>query len=113
MPNELSQVYSDEALKDFGDALRKALRMEDIQDYASLIELENAEKPEDFSEAIKNFLRRYETHARRLNLKRPKEESLERLMDLVDKHGVRLVRAALISQALVKRAQEDEIEEEI
>lgn len=109
MPNKLSQVYSDESLKDFGGALRKALRTENIQDYASLIELENAEKPEDFSEAIKNFLRRFETHARRFNLKRPKEESLERLMDLVDKHGVRLVRAALISHAIVKRALEEEI----
>lgn len=106
MPNELSLVYSDAALKDFGDALRKALRLEDIQDYASLIELENAEKPDDFAVAIKNFLRRYETHARRKNLTRPKEESLEKIMKLVDQHGVRLVRAALISHAIVKRAQE-------
>ncbi|MDI6698487.1 MAG: hypothetical protein QME85_06065 [Candidatus Saccharicenans sp.] len=108
MSIELSLVYSDAALKDFGDALRKAVRMEDIQDYASLIELENAEKPEDFAEALKNFLRRYETHARRKELKRPKQESLEMLMKLVDQHGVRLVRAALISQALVKRAKEEE-----
>lgn len=109
MSNKLGQVYSDEALNDFGDALRKALRMEDIQDYASLIELENAEKPEDFAEALKNFLRRYETHARRLSLKRPKQENLERLMQLVDEHGVRLVRTALISHALVKKTQEEEI----
>jgi hypothetical protein len=108
MPNELSLVYSDAALKDFGDALRKALRIEDIQDYASLIELENAEKSDDFAVALKNFLRRYESHARRKELKRPKEESLEKLMSLVDQYGVRLVRAALISHALVKRAQEEE-----
>lgn len=107
MPNELSLVYSDAALKDFGDALRKALRIEDIQDYASLIELENAEKPDDFAEAIKKFLRRYESHARRKELKRPKEESLEKIMSLVDQYGVRLVRAALISHALVKRIQEE------
>lgn len=108
MSNELGLIYSDSALKDFGEALRKALRIEDIQDYASLIELENSEKPEDFAEALKNFLRRYETHARRKELKRPKEESLERIMNLVDQHGVRLVRAALISHALVKRAQDEE-----
>lgn len=87
MSNELSLVYSDSAVKDFGEALRKALRIEDIQDYASLIELENSEKPADFAEALKNFLRRYETHARRKGLKRPKEESLERIMNLVDQHG--------------------------
>ncbi|MGB4705074.1 MAG: hypothetical protein WBI18_08405 [Candidatus Saccharicenans sp.] len=108
MSNELSKVYSDDSLKDFGDALRKALRIEEIQDYASLIELENAEKPEDFAVALKNFLRRYETHARRRELRRPREESLEKIMSLVDQYGVRLVRAALISHALVKRAQEEE-----
>jgi hypothetical protein len=48
-------VYSDSAVKDFGEALRKALRIEDIQDYASLIELENSEKPADFAEALKKF----------------------------------------------------------
>ncbi|MCX7973806.1 MAG: hypothetical protein N3B16_04815 [Candidatus Aminicenantes bacterium] len=105
MPNELSQIYSDEAIKDFGDALRKALRLEDIQDYASLIEIENAERPEDFAEAIKNFLRRYESHARRKNLKRPGQESLEKIMSLVGQHGVRVVRAALISHALVRKEE--------
>ncbi len=108
MSDELNLVYSDSAIKDFGDALRKALRLEDIQDYASLIELENSEKPEDFAEALKNFLRRYETHARKKELKRPSEESLERIMNLVGEYGVRIVRAALISHALVKKAKEEE-----
>lgn len=107
MLNELSLIYSDEAIKDFGDALRKALRLEDIQDYASLIEIENAEKPEDFAEAIKNFLRRYESHARRRGLKRPGQESLEKIMSIVDQHGVRVVRAALISHALVRKEKEE------
>ncbi len=106
MSNELSLIYSDEAIKEFGDALRKALRLEEIQDYASLIEIENAEKPEDFAEAIKNFLRRYESSARRLGLKRPKQESLEKMMSLVDQHGVRVVRAALISHALLRKEKE-------
>jgi len=108
MSNSLAILYSDEAVKDFGSTLRRALRMEEIQDYASLIELENAEKDEDFAEAIKKFLRRYESHASRLHLRRPTEESLEKLMKLVSDYGVRLVRAALISHALVKATKEDE-----
>lgn len=103
MSNELSLIYSDEAVKEFGDTLRKALRFEEIQDYASLIEIENAERPEDFAEAIKNFLRRYESSARKLGLSRPKQISLEKIMSLVDQHGVRVVRAALISHALLRK----------
>lgn len=110
MSNELSSVYSDPAVKDFGSALRKALRLEDIQDYASLIELENSEKPDDFAEALKNFLRRYDTHARKKDLKRPDVESLEKIMQLVDRYGVRIVRAALISHALVKKAKDEDEE---
>lgn len=108
MSVNLSMLYSDEAIKDFGSTLRKALRMEEIQDYASLIEIENAEKEEDFAEGVRKFLRRYESHARRLHLKRPTEENLERLMKLVSDHGVRPVRAALISHALVKGTKEEE-----
>ncbi len=107
MSDSLAMLYSDEAIKDFGSTLRKALRMEEIQDYASLIELENAEKETDFADAVRKFLRRYETHARRMHLRRPTEESLERLMKLVSDHGVRLVRAALISHALVKGMKEE------
>ena len=108
MSVNLSMLYSDEAIKDFGSTIRKALRMEEIQDYASMIELENAEKEEDFADALRKFLRRYESHARRLHLKRPTEESLEKLMKLVSDYGVRLVRAALISHALVKGTREEE-----
>ncbi|MGB9714988.1 MAG: hypothetical protein ACPL1G_01030 [Thermodesulfovibrionales bacterium] len=107
MSDSLAMLYSDEAIKDFGSTLRKALRMEEIQDYASLIELENAEKEEDFADALRKFLRRYETHARQMHLKRPTEESLERLMKLVSDYGVRLVRAALISHALVRGLKEE------
>lgn len=108
MSDNLAMLYSDDAVKDFGNTLRKALRMEEIQDYASLIDLENAEKEEDFADAVRKFLRRYESHARRLHLRRPTEESLEKLMKLVSDHGVRLVRAALISHALVKGSREEE-----
>jgi hypothetical protein len=49
------------------------------------------EEKEDFAEVIKKFLRR--------NYKGwlPKEESFENVMKLVDDHGVRMVRAAIIS----------------
>lgn len=108
MSNSLAMLYSNEAIKDFGSTLRKAIRMEEIQDYASIIELENAEKEEDFADAVRKFLRRYESHARHLHLRRPTEENLEKLMKLVSEYGVRLVRAALISHALVKGAKEEE-----
>jgi len=111
MSKSLASVYEDPSVKDFGSALRRALRIEEIQDYASLIELENAETPDDFADAIRKFLRRFESHARRMKLRRPMEESLTRLISLVDDYGVRIVRAALVSHALVKSslAEEQEI----
>lgn len=108
MSNQLSEVYGDPSVKDFGGALRRALRMDEIQDYASMIELENAEEKDDFADAIHKFLRRFESHARKLHLRRPSEESLERIMTLVDQYGVRIVRAALISHALVKGSTAEE-----
>ncbi|MDI6902645.1 MAG: hypothetical protein QMC77_02770 [Methanocellales archaeon] len=105
---KLEEIFKNEAIEDFGDALRKAIRMEDIQDYASLVELEYVESKEGFAETIKKFLRRYHTHAKKLHLRIPKEESLNSIMGLVDKYGVKLVRAALISHALVKSSREEE-----
>lgn len=95
----LYEIYSDEAVKDFGESLRRAVFQED--DYASLTELEYAEEKETFAEVIKKFLRR--------NYKgwRPREKSLENIMKLADEHGVRLVRTAIISHALTwRQAQE-------
>ncbi|WP_297436902.1 hypothetical protein [Thermococcus sp.] len=108
--SKLAELFENEAVKDFGVALRKALRI--WEDYSSLVELEYAETNEQFAEVIKRFLRRYETLAKKgykgKQLKRPKEESLVELMKLVDKHGVKLVRSALISYALVKGGEENE-----
>ncbi len=106
MSIKLEDVYSSSAIEDFGSALRKDLR--ENEDYASLIELENVEKPEEFAEAIKKFLRRYESYARKKQRKRPEEKSLMEMMQLVDTHGVRVVRAALISHALVKSSKPEE-----
>jgi hypothetical protein len=108
---KLEEVFKNEAIDDFGDALRKAIRMREIQDYASLVELEYVESKEEFAEVIKKFLRRYHTHAKKLHLKIPKEESLDNIMGLVDRYGVKLVRASLISHALVKSSKEEESKE--
>lgn len=109
----LSEIFMNSAIKDFGSALRKAVRDKRNQDYASLVELEYVETPDEFVEVIKKFLRRFDSYARRYNIKRPEEKSLEGLMDLVDKYGVRVVRAALIAHALVKspKPEEEVIEE--
>ena len=101
---KLSDLFAHDAIKDFGSTLRRAIRMKEIQDYASLVELEYVESKEEFAETIKKFLRRYHTHAKRMHLTIPKEESLDGIMGLVDKYGVKLVRTALISHALVKSA---------
>lgn len=107
---KLGDIFGCEAVKNFGAAFRKALRIGD--DYASLVELEYAETIEQFEEVIKKFLRRYETIARKgykgRELTRLKDKDLEELMNLADKYGVKPIRAALISYALVKSEREDE-----
>jgi plasmid stabilization system protein ParE len=105
-PNNLIQVFSHPAVRDLGATLRRSLRMND--DYASILDFEFAETPEAFAEALKRFLRRFEGLARRKNLRRPTQESLEEIAKLVDRCGVKLVRAALISHALVKTEREEE-----
>ncbi|MER3398504.1 MAG: hypothetical protein C4316_08245 [Chloroflexota bacterium] len=103
--NSLHELYTHPAVQEFGAALRRSLRRGD--DFASITDLEFAETREAFAEAIKRFLRRYETLARKMELRRPPQEALEQLTGLVDTYGVKLVRAALISHALV----EEEIQE--
>ena len=108
--SKLAELFENEAIKDFGKALRRALRIG--EDYSSLVELEYVESKEQFAEVIKRFLRRYETLAKKgykgKPLTRPKETSLVELMKLVDEYGVKLVRSALISYALVKGGEENE-----
>lgn len=107
---KLGDVFGCDAVKNFGAALRKALRIGN--DYASLVELEYVETKEQFGEVIKKFLRRYETLAKRgfkgKELSRLSEKDLEKLMEIVDKYGVKPVRAALISYALVKSEKDEE-----
>lgn len=116
MSVKLSEVFENEAIRAFGFALRLAVRMND--DYASMVELEYVEEPKEFAEVIKKFLRRFESQSRRYEREkghggfRPSENDLAELMNLVDKYGVRLVRAALISHALVRSPKGKEGEEE-
>jgi ABC-type transporter Mla subunit MlaD len=107
-PKELEAVFSDPAIREFGSALRRVLREND--DYASLMDFEFAETPEAFADALRRFLRRYETFARRVHRRRPSETALENIARLADTYGVRLVRAALISHALCRVEREKETE---
>lgn len=108
--NDLAQVFSHPAVRELGATLRRSLRMND--DYASILDFEFAETPEAFAEALKRFLRRFEGLARRKNLRRPTQESLEAIAGLVDQHGVKLIRAALISHALARSEREEELQPE-
>ena len=107
---KLSDIYGDEAVKEFGTRLRIAVRK--FEDYATLTELEDVEEPEELADLIKRFLRRFETFIKQAKRKegimmhRPSESQLERLMELAEQ-DVRLVRAALISYALVKADREE------
>jgi hypothetical protein len=112
----LSEVYQNESVKEFGEALGKAIGKE--QDYASLTDLEFAQTRTDFADALHRFLRRFHTMAsKRENLWYcPSDSRVEELMQLVDRvaetvpgddsvryrEAVRLVRAALISRALAQ-----------
>lgn len=100
----LSEVYDNEAVKSFGRALQMNLRYD--KDYASLADLEYAEKPDQFAEVLKRFLRRYEVHAakrerEKKSVFRPSDEHVRQIARLVDEVGVAPVRAALIAYALV------------
>ena len=107
---QLTSVFSHEAVREFGAALRRALREND--DYASLMDFEYAETPEAFAEALRRFLRRYEAFARREHRRRPPEDALEQLVKLADDYGIRVVRAALVSHALCRAEHEEEAFEE-
>jgi hypothetical protein len=112
----LSEVYQNESVKEFGEALGKAIGKE--QDYASLTDLEFAQTKTDFADALHRFLRRFHTMAsKKENLWYcPSDSRIEELMQLVDgvaetipgddnvryREAIRLVRAALISRALAQ-----------
>jgi hypothetical protein len=102
-------VYSNEAVKRFGRAYRKALR--DSQDYASLIDLENAETGERLAEALRRFLRRNHKAAQEKHWFWPADEHLEDVMALAEEN-VALVRAAIESYALLWEPSQQESSQE-
>ena len=98
----LSAAYADSAVQAFGKALRVALTFE--QDYASLMDFENAETPEAFGDAVKKFLRRnYKSGSK------PSAGDLEQLMALATtEQDVRILRAAIISYGLARWDKKEE-----
>lgn len=106
----LHSVYAHQAVREFGGCLRRALQ--EKTDYASLIELENAESAEDFFKALKDFLRRYDGYVRKHNWWRPSDTSLTELAELVNEYNTQVVRTALISHALVWGKSDSDKKEE-
>lgn len=103
----LHEILSNDAILEIARGLRNLIFLENIRDYASLIELEAAETKLDFLEAIKRFQRRYISAINRLKkeeklLKKISEEALINIGKLVDDYGIKLVKTALIALALCK-----------
>jgi hypothetical protein len=89
-------AYADPVVKALGKALRVALSFE--QDYASLMDFENAETPEAFGNAVKKFLRRNYK-----NPSKPTASDVDGLMALArSEQDVRILRAAIISYGLAR-----------
>jgi hypothetical protein len=113
--SKLHELFSNPAIESFGKALQIAVGIN--QDYASLVELDYAEKEEEFVTILKKFLRRLDANARRYEREhpdkyafKPNEKDLDEVIKLVQENGVRLVCAAIISHALV-RSEKGEKEE--
>lgn len=119
---KLEEIFSNESVNVFGKVLRRALASKEFggaEDYASLIELESIESKEELAEFLKKFLRRYHGYARKREKEGkytfiPTDEDLIGLVKIVDNiadrkiNGVKLIRAALISHALVKSSKEEQ-----
>lgn len=105
MPSEslpLPIAYGNPAVQAIGKALRVALTFD--QDYASLMDFENAETPEAFGDALKKFLRRnYKSGSK------PSASDVEDLMALAKtEQDVRVLRAAIISYGLARWDKKEE-----
>jgi hypothetical protein len=105
--SRLHELFKHPAIESFGKALRIAVGMN--EDYASLVELDYAEKEDEFIFALKKFLRRLDAGARRYEREhpgklsfKPNEKDLDEIISLAREYGVRLVCAAIISHALVR-----------
>lgn len=106
--SNLFNLYSNPAIENFGKALRIAVGIN--EDYSSLVELDYAEKEEEFALALKKFLRRIDANSRRYEREnpgkysfKPNEQDLDEVIKLAQEFGVRLVCAAIMSHALVRQ----------
>ena len=111
--SSLLDLFKHPAVESFGKALRIAVKIN--EDYASLVELDYAERKEDLILALKKFLRRLDANARRYEREhpgkiafKPNEKDLDEVIGLAEQHGARLVCAAIISHALVRSEKEEE-----
>jgi hypothetical protein len=107
------ELFQNPAVKSFGMALRLAVAQH--EDYASLVELEYVENIQQFTAAVKKFLRRYDSGARRYEREhpdksafKPTEDDLTDLIKLAEENGVDVVCATLVAHALVRPAKEAE-----
>ena len=111
--SSLHDLFKHPAVESFGKALRIAVRIN--EDYASLVELDYAERKEELVLALKKFLRRLDANARRYEREhpgktafKPDEKDLDEVIGLTEQHGARLVCAAIISHALTRTEKEEE-----
>ncbi|MCL6451015.1 MAG: hypothetical protein K6T75_06985 [Acetobacteraceae bacterium] len=91
----LKAVYLHRSVRELGTWLHWALA---DNDFASLIEFEKAERPEELMEAVRAFLRR------RMNdrWQRLDSDDLVELAGLIDDYQVAPVRVAILCHALVR-----------
>lgn len=118
--SKLRELFSNPTIEHFGMALRIAIGKEEYggcEDYASLVELDYVEKEDQFVIALKKFLRRFDSCARRYEREhpgrfafKPNEKDLDEVVKLVQEYGVRLVCAALMSHALVRSEKGEKTE---
>jgi hypothetical protein len=106
--SNLFNLYSNSSIENFGKALRMAVGIN--QDYASLVELDYAEKEDEFVLVLKKFLRRLDASSRRYEREnpgrysfKPDEQDLDEVIKLAQEFGVRVVCAAIMSHALVRQ----------
>jgi hypothetical protein len=111
--SKLYELFSNSAIESFGKALRIAVRIN--EDYASLVELDYAEKEDELAIILKKFLRRLDASARRYEREhpgkysfKPTEKDLDEIMRLAYQYGVRLVCASIMAHALVRSEKGDE-----
>ncbi len=81
----LEQYYSNPHIKAFGRSLRFAMWRD--EDYASLIELEEADTPEKLAKALMNFLRRYRSGSPASDEARKKLDNMREAIKQNPKNG--------------------------